>query len=87
MNEIKKIAYNCHQATLLIEKKQLTKLSLREKFELKLHLSGCSVCRVFQQQSMLINKLVKSYAAAKKEETLDEAYKKKLQEQIDNKLI
>jgi len=42
---------------------------------------------VFQQQSMLINKLVKSYAAAKKEETLDEAYKKKLQEQIDNKLI
>ncbi len=87
MNEIKKIAYNCHQATLLIEKKQLTKLSLREKFELKLHLSGCSVCRVFQQQSMLINKLVKSYAAAKKEEILDEAYKKKLQEQIDNKLI
>lgn len=88
MNDVKKIMYNCHKATMLIEKKQLARLTIREKMELKLHLAGCSVCKLFQQQSILINKQVRSLfqATTKKEHVLDDIYKKELQARIEEKL-
>ena len=57
-SEFKKIAYNCKKATFLIEKKQIGNISMRENLELKIHLACCSTCRIFEQQSILINKLV-----------------------------
>lgn len=88
MNDVKKIIYNCRHATLLIEKKQLERLTIREKMELKLHLAGCSVCRLFQRQSIMINKKIRSLfqASARKEDVLEDEYKKKLQQQIEEKL-
>jgi len=88
MNELKKIAYNCQKATLLIEKKQLARLTLREKLELKIHLAGCSVCKLFQQQSILINKQIKSlfHTSLPADHFLDEKFKKDMQEQIEKKL-
>ena len=88
MNELKKIAYNCRKATLLIEKKQLAKLTLREKMELNIHLTGCSVCKLFQQQSLLINRQIKRLLQSSmlEKRSLDEKYKKELQEKIEKKL-
>ncbi len=87
-DEIKKIAYNCKQATFLIEKKQVGTLTLREKLELKIHLAGCSVCRVFEQQSIAINKMVKGlfHASQHGEMKLDETFKNELQERIEGEL-
>ena len=88
MNSSTKIAYNCKKATFLIEKKQLAPLTAREKTELKIHLAGCSVCRLFQQQSTFITQLFKTkqhkelYIAIK----LDEDFKSALQQKIDQKL-
>jgi hypothetical protein len=87
MNELKKIRYNCKEATFLIEKKQVAGLTLREKIKLKIHLYGCSVCRVFQRQSIIINRAVKvlfhsSHSSAK----LDDRFKKDLQERIEEQL-
>jgi len=56
-----KIAYNCQKATFLIEKKQSDKITLKEQLELKYHLVGCTVCRLFEQQSELINSVVKKH--------------------------
>ena len=86
MNDIKKIIYNCHQATLLIEKKQLERLTIREKMELRLHLAGCSVCKIFQRQSILISQRVKNLVRSSQKHSLDELYKKDLQDQINKKL-
>lgn len=88
MDEIKKIAYNCRKATFLIEKKQLETLTLREKLELKIHLVGCSVCRTFQQQSIMINQMVKDmfHSSQPQEIKLDETFKNELQERIKEKL-
>lgn len=55
----KEIAYNCKQATFLIEKKQVLKLSVTEKLELKMHLAGCTVCRFYEKQSIFITKITK----------------------------
>jgi hypothetical protein len=86
--ELKKIAYNCRKATYLIEKKQLEDITMREKLELKIHLAGCSVCRIFEKQSILINRMVKELTGWNhaKEIHLDEDYKQHLQEIIEDKL-
>lgn len=86
-NRLKAIAYNCRQATLLIEKKQTIKLSLREKLELKIHLAGCSICRTYERQSILINQMMhRLLNKAEGDISLDADFKASLQKTIDNKL-
>lgn len=83
MDPIKKIAYNCRKATFLIEKQQLSSITLKEKFELKIHLAGCSVCKIFQQQSILVNKMVSKHLADQyKDLVLGKDFKDKLQQKI-----
>ena len=87
MGKLNKIAYNCRKATLLIEKQHLARLTVKEAIELNLHLAGCSVCRIFQQQSVVINKMIKELVDPKSIRTgLDSDFKKSLQEQINDKL-
>ena len=88
-SELKKIAYNCKKATFLIEKKQIGSISMREKLELKIHLAGCSVCRIFEQQSIVINKLVHDLFHEPKPNELiklDDNFKRELQQRIEEKL-
>jgi hypothetical protein len=82
--DLEKIAYNCRKATFLIEKKQGETLTAQEKLELKLHLAGCYICRVYEQQSLLINDLVKHLFKPGKttEIKLDEQYKEQLKKRI-----
>lgn len=86
--DLEKIAYNCRKATFLIEKKQEEELTAREKMELKLHLAGCYICRVYEQQSLLINDLVKNLFSGSKPTgiRLDDDYKAQLQRKITEKI-
>ena len=88
MSPLMKIAYNCQRATLLIEKKNLSRISIKERFELKLHLAGCSVCKLFQQQSLLIDKMVKMQFLTGDENLpdLDENFKHKLSKRIESEI-
>ena len=87
-NELVKIAFDCRKATSLIEKKQETDLSNVEKLELKLHLAGCAMCRLYQQQSLLINSMMRQLFKNKSANRiqLDDSYKEQLKKQIENKL-
>ncbi|RFZ94032.1 hypothetical protein D0C36_00260 [Mucilaginibacter conchicola] len=86
--EIEKIAYNCRQATLLIEKKQEVELTNREKLELKIHLAGCYICRVYEEQSVLINSMMRTLFKGTSTDgiKLDDSYKQKLKKQIEDEL-
>ncbi|MDB5147239.1 MAG: hypothetical protein JWQ57_1259 [Mucilaginibacter sp.] len=88
MDELTKIAYNCKKATYLIEKQDIGEITLREKLELKIHLAGCHVCRVFQQQSIAINRMVKNIFHQRDAENirLDDEFKNELQHLIDEQL-
>lgn len=88
MGPIKKIIYDCRHATYLIEKKQHTSLTVRERIELYIHLSGCSVCRLFQKQSRWINRMVRGlfHTNERSENKLDDEYKRQLQEKINKRL-
>jgi hypothetical protein len=87
-SEIKKIAYNCRKATLLIEKQQITSITLREKLELKIHLAGCSICKTFMLQSVAINKMVHDlfHSPNRTDLKLDEQFKEELQEVINERI-
>jgi hypothetical protein len=88
MGIIKKIQYNCREATYLIEKKQHVRLTIKERVHLVIHLSGCSVCRLFQQQSRMINRVVKGLFAgtAAEERKLDDDVKREMQDKINERL-
>ena len=79
MNALKRITYNCRKATFLIEKKTTSRISIKEELELKYHLAGCTVCRIFQQQSILIDRMVKTHFFETK---LDSDFKESLSKRI-----
>lgn len=88
MGVIKKIQYDCRHATYLIEKRQHTMLTIRERLQLTIHLSGCSVCRLFQQQSRWISRTLRTlfHSAQDQESGLSDEFKQQLQQQIDDRL-
>ena len=83
MDSNQKILFDCKNATFHIEKELLTTLSIRESLELKLHLAGCSVCRLYQSQTTLIGAMVKRILKQHQVCGLDDQFKIKLQQQID----
>jgi len=54
-NVMMKMMINCEQATYLVDKEQYTPLSIKEKFDLKLHLMTCKFCRLYKVESHIIN--------------------------------
>jgi hypothetical protein len=88
MGPLKKIVYNCKQATFLIEKKLIDRLTFRETIELRIHLYGCSVCRVFDKQSRMINTMVQQFFRSSDNLSirLDDNFKQELQHRIEEEL-
>lgn len=88
MGYLKKIIYNCRQATFLIEKKEISRLSFREMIELRIHLYGCGFCRLYKKQSRVINEMVQELfrSSMKSNFRLDTNFKKELQERIEEEL-
>jgi hypothetical protein len=88
MGELKKIIYNCRHATYLIEKRQERPLSLKERVQLFIHLRGCSICRLFQEQSRSINQALQRLfrQPAERRHTLDETFKREMQDRINERL-
>lgn len=81
---LKKIIYNCKQATFLIEKRISGKITAAEALQLQVHLAGCSICRTYQKQSMLIVRLFTDFQSD--EPGLDDAFKMRLQERIEKEM-
>lgn len=53
-----KIMLSCLKATELIEKKNISKINVIEEIQLRLHITACSACRLYEQQSKAINSLL-----------------------------
>lgn len=88
MSYLKKVQYNCKKATFLIEKKMAAHITFREHIELRIHLMGCSVCRLYGKQSRIINQMVQQLwqSSMPNEIRLDDNFKKELQERIEEEL-
>ena len=88
MSYLKRVIYNCKQATFLIEKRSAGKLTFRESFELRVHLLGCSFCRIYKKQSRVINEMVQELfrSSMQRNAKLDDGFKKELQDKIEEEL-
>ena len=69
-------------ATFLIEKKLIGNLNWRERLTLQQHLAGCYGCRLFEDQSIIINQLLAFKRQVMKTTVLDESFKNKIQGEI-----
>jgi len=50
----------CKQATyLLLKKEEQQKLSFKEEYALKFHMSICKLCKAFKKQSEIMNEAIK----------------------------
>ena len=83
-----KISNNCKKATFLIDKKNLEGISFLQHMELRIHLAGCSICRLYQKQSQAIDKLVDNFyhTNTSTEFALDEEFKEFLEKAISKEL-
>jgi len=88
MEALKKITHNCKHATLLIEKKLVERLTLRERISLKIHLAGCDWCKLYQKQTARINEMIHRLFISRTSEyaRLDDSFKKELQDRIEDEL-
>lgn len=79
-----RISNNCKKATFLIDKKNLEGISFLQQMELRIHLTGCSICRLYQKQSQAIDKLAGNFYTTNTsvEFTLDKEFKKALEKNI-----
>ena len=50
---------SCREITALLSKESLTKLSLKEKIELRLHLMMCKLCARYAKQIKFISRVFK----------------------------
>ncbi|MBI3136847.1 MAG: hypothetical protein HYZ14_19385 [Bacteroidetes bacterium] len=51
---------SCRKASYIIEKREVSKLSLWEKLSLKFHLMICDLCRRYESDSKILGKILKS---------------------------
>ena len=70
---------SCKKATYLSSKKEEGKLSWIEKIQLRSHMTICSLCRLFEQQSQIIAHHAKH---AECTDTLSDEAKNKMRETL-----
>jgi hypothetical protein len=72
---------SCKKATYLSSKKEEGKLSWMEKIQLRSHMTICSLCRLFEQQSQIIAHHAKH---AECKDKLSEEAKRRIQTNLDS---
>ena len=82
---IKDVFMSCRNAIRLISKREIEKLTVVEKLELKLHLAACKFCNEYNKQ----NKLVQSFLEEKNKKNavgLAPEFKEKMKVLIESNL-
>lgn len=70
---------SCKKATYLISKKEQGKINLFDRVTLSMHLSICSLCKLFEEQTGLI---IRNTKHTHTEEKLPEEVKERIVEKI-----
>lgn len=82
----------CEDITRLISKSMDSKLTLRERIQVRIHILGCILCHRYQEQLMKIKKTLKKSVNAfqndenEKKETLSPESYNRIKSSIDNHL-
>ena len=58
---MKKLMISCEKASFLASKSQDKRLTVKEKASLKMHLTGCSVCRNYKKDLDILTEYLRNY--------------------------
>ncbi len=72
---------SCKHATYLVSKKEEKKLTWLEKIKLRGHMTICSICRHFEEQTAFIGRMAKQQQI---DAHLPEEVKKRIQESLQD---
>lgn len=75
----------CKSASFLVSKKEEGKIGLIENYQLKIHLSICRLCRLFEKQGWLLKNNA-PHTHTHIQETLSEEAKDKMKQVLENAL-
>ena len=64
----------CKDISRLVSESLDRKLPLRLRMEIRVHLMMCSLCRVYRNRMLLLQKILRNYDASLEEETSVETY-------------
>ncbi|QNK64760.1 hypothetical protein H7F33_09895 [Pedobacter sp. PAMC26386] len=89
MNTLKKITCCCRKAIFLVERKHTEGIAVMDEIRLLIHLKDCPVCRIFQEQSLLIDCMMKRNQKFLKDKriNLSDDFKNNLKGLIQDKLV
>jgi hypothetical protein len=80
---LNKIRNNCRKATFLIDKKNLEGINVIEQIELHIHLTSCSLCRLYDKQGRIMNDVIRQLKQSDFQKIrLNEAFKKSLHDSV-----
>jgi len=81
---MKKIFLSCIKASELVEKKNHFELTIKEKFQLRIHMLICKPCVNYEKQSLLLEKGLEKQLKINKIEVDIELLKKEISEKINH---
>lgn len=85
MSTMHYITLSCKKATELVEKKQVSKLSLIENIQLKLHLNMCKTCKKYEAKSVFIESILEKMQQNKPNLELDNNIKAQILNKLEKK--
>lgn len=87
MNKIMNwLLLSCKTATELVEKKSLRGLSRKENVRLKIHTAMCNSCTNYQEQSLLIDKILYAHLQSDTPELIPDVENSELKERLISNL-
>lgn len=77
---------SCLKATELIEKKIYSRLSFKEKLQLKVHKAMCDACSNYEKDSLIIDKAIQKKISASDMQGVDlKVFEENLVKKMENK--
>jgi hypothetical protein len=73
---------SCEKTSYLIEKRELSKLSWKEKFSMRFHLLWCRLCQKYASDSKILGKILKSLHKHEGHAHLSSAEKEELKKKL-----
>jgi hypothetical protein len=73
---------SCEKTSFLIEKRELSKLSFREKISMRIHLLWCKLCKKYESDSKVLGKILKALHKHEPHEHLSQSEKEELKKKL-----
>jgi len=74
---------SCQKTSYILEKEQVSKISLWEKISMKFHLLICALCRKYKSDSKILGKILKGLHQHKTHHHLSDPEKSELKKKLN----